>query len=123
MFTLSASGSCRRRSLKALPHEAPRGLRSTEDLNLGEKLILDASHRVSLRAACSRSQIASARCLSNCFFGEHLEKLTFGGELCLGLVGPHFGLGSLRRALFADIFDVNVWARRRVDDPRSPNGH
>jgi len=52
-----------------------------------------------------------------------LEELTFGGELRLGMAGPHLGCGSSGRLLFADVFNENVWAGRRVDDPRASSGH
>ena len=40
--------------------------------------------------------------------GEHLEKLTFGGELCLRLVSPYFMRVKWGRVLFVNVFNVSV---------------
>jgi len=81
------------------------GLRSQEDLNQGEQLILDAGGRVSLQG----SLLTSTNRLRSLFFqlfleiSEHLEKLTFGGASCFRLINFHSGIvvgeESFRRLL------------------------
>ena len=79
-----------------LPHEAPRGLRSAEDLNLGEELIWDAGRYNSLQASLFTFMNRIRSLLIQLFLEatEHLEVLTFDGESCLGLVGPHLERSS-----------------------------
>ena len=92
------------------PHEAPRGMYSTEDLNLSEELILDADRLVSLQGCLFMFTNRLRMLLIQLFLkaGEYLEDLTFSGEPFLRLVDPHLERGSSGRLLFADVFDVNV---------------
>ena len=96
-----------------------------KDPNLGEELILDTGYCIYLQGnllmITNHLRLLLIQLFSEA--SEHLEKLTFGGELRLELVGPHLGRGGSRKMLFADVFDVNVWEGRRVDDPSVPSGH
>ena len=92
---------------------------------MGEKLILDASDRVSLQGSLL-TFIDHLRLLLVQLFleaGEHLEKLTFSGEPRFRMVGPHLWFGSWGRVFFTSVFDGNVQVGRRVDNPRAPSGH
>ena len=64
--------------------------------NLGEESILDAGSRVSLQGILLTFTNRLRPLLVQLFLeaGEHLEKLTFGGELSLGLIGPCLWHGS-----------------------------
>ena len=96
-----------------------------KDLNLGEKLILDVVCCVSLQGSQFTFTNRLRPLLLQLFLeaGKHLEKLIFGRERCLGLIGPLLGHGSWKREVFITFFDVNVWEERRTDDPHVPGGH
>ena len=91
---------------------------------LVKELILDAGCRVSIQGSLLTFMNRVRLLLIQLFLEvcEYLEELTFGVEPCSGLVGPHLGRCSLGR-FFADVFDVNVWAGRRVDGPSASSGH
>ena len=107
-----------------LPHEAPRGLRYTDDLDLGEEQVQGMGCHVSLQdnllTFTNRLHPLLIQLILEA--SEHLEKLTFSGEPCLGLVAPHFRRVRSRRALFVDVFDVNI-GHDEGGRPLSPNGH
>ena len=85
--------------------ESPKGLRSTENLNLDEVLILDMSCHISLQDSLLTFMNRLRPLLIQFFLevDEHLEKLTSNEEPCHGLVGLLLERGSTGKVLFADI--------------------
>ena len=68
-----------------------RGLRSSEDLDLGEELILNASDRISFQGSLLTLTNRLCSLLLQLFLeiGEHLEKLTFSGASRFKLINQH----------------------------------
>ena len=86
-----------------------RRLRSPEDLDLGDELILDASSRVSFPGMLLTYTNCLRSLLLQLFLeiGEHLEKLIFNGAPCFRLINPYLEHGSWGRKLFVDFFDMS----------------
>ena len=80
------------------------GLRSLEDLNLGEELILEADGHVSLQGSLLTFTNHLDSLLFQLFLkiGEHLETLTFCGASCFRLIIPSEKI-ALRRLLHVNV--------------------